>query len=68
MMKINKGLALLVLGFYIAVSLHMVAINKCPADSGKHGMTEPSAERYAEIFSKTSEMVTNGLNIPKYES
>ena len=24
-------------------------------DSGKHGMTEPSAERSAELFSKTSE-------------
>ena len=33
-------------------------------DSGKHGMTEPSAE----LFSKTSEMVPNGLNIPMYES
>ena len=38
------------------------------ADSGKHGMTESSAERFAEIFSKTSEMVPNGLNIPMYES
>ena len=37
-------------------------------DSGKHGMTEPSAERSAELFSKTSEMVPNGLNIPMYES
>ena len=33
-------------------------------DSGKHGMTETSAE----LFSKTSEMVLNGLNIPMYES
>ena len=31
---------------------------------GKHGMTESSAE----LFSKTSEMVPNGLNIPMYES
>ena len=38
------------------------------ADSGKHGMTEPSVERSAELFSKTSEMVPNGLNIPMYES
>ena len=38
------------------------------ADSGKHGMTESSAERSAELFSKTSEMVPNGLNIPMYES
>ena len=36
-------------------------------DSGKRGMTEPSAERSAELFSKTSEMVPNGLNIPMYE-
>ena len=35
---------------------------------GKHGMTESSAERSAELFSKTSEMVPNGLNIPMYES
>ena len=33
-------------------------------DSGKHGMTEPSAERSAELFSKTSEMVPNGLFFP----
>ena len=33
-------------------------------DSGKHGITEPSAE----LFSKTSEMVPNGLNIPMDES
>ena len=31
-------------------------------------MTETSAERSAELFSKTSEMVPNGLNIPMYES
>ena len=37
------------------------------ADSGKHGMTESSAEHSAEHFSKTSEMVPNGLNIPMYE-
>ena len=37
-------------------------------DSGKHGMTESSAECSAELFSKTSEMVPNGLNIPMYES
>ena len=42
-------------------------IKKIP-DSGKHGMTEPSAERSAELFSKTSEMVPNGLYIPMYES
>ena len=36
-------------------------------DSGKHGMMESSAERYAELFSKTSEMVPNSLNIPQYE-
>ena len=35
------------------------------ADSGKHGMTESSAEGSAELF---SEMVPNGLNIPMYES
>ena len=38
------------------------------ADSKKHGMTESSAEHSAEPFSKTSEMVPNGLNIPMYES
>ena len=38
------------------------------SDSGKHGMTESSAERSAELFSNTSEMVPNGLNIPMYES
>ena len=37
-------------------------------DSGKHGMTERSGERSAELFSKTSELVLNGLNIPVYES
>ena len=42
-------------------------INLIP-DSGKHEMTESSAEHCAEIFSKTSEMVPNGLNIPMYES
>ena len=42
-------------------------INLIP-DSGKHGMTESSAEHSAEIFSKTSEMVPNGLYIPMYES
>ena len=31
-------------------------------------MTEPSAESSAELFSKTSEMDPNGLNIPMYES
>ena len=31
-------------------------------------MTEPFAELSAELFSKTSEMVPNGLNIPVYES
>ena len=36
-------------------------------DSGKHGMMESSVERYAELFSKTSEMVPNSLNIPQYE-
>ena len=36
-------------------------------DSGKHEMTESSAERSAELFSKTSEMAPNGLNIPLYE-
>ena len=38
------------------------------ADSGKHGITESSTEHSAEIFSKPSEMVPNGLNIPTYES
>ena len=38
------------------------------SDSGKHGMTEPSAEQSAELFSNTSEMVPSGLNIPMYES
>ena len=37
-------------------------------DSGKHGMTASSAECSAELFSKTSEMLPNGLNIPMYES
>ena len=31
-------------------------------------MAETSAERSSELFSKTSEMVPNGLNIPMYES
>ena len=30
-------------------------------DSGKNGMMESSAERSAELFSKTWEMVPNGL-------
>ena len=38
------------------------------ADSGKHGMMESSAEYAAEVFSSTSEIVPNGLNIPMYES
>ena len=31
-------------------------------------MTESSAERSAELFSKTSEVVPNGQNIPMYDS
>ena len=30
-------------------------------------MTESSAESSTELFSETSEMVPNGLNIPMYE-
>ena len=55
----------------LVVSYRIQSINQWSAqlvfrtsDSGKHGMTEPSAE----LFSKTSEMVPNGLNIPMYES
>ena len=38
------------------------------AGSEKHGMTESSAEHSADLFSKTSGMVPNRLNIPMYES
>ena len=37
-------------------------------DSEKHGMTESPAEHSAELFSKTSRMVPNRLNMPMYES
>ena len=38
------------------------------SDSGKYRMTECSADRSADFFSKTSEMVPNALDIPMYES
>ena len=50
----------------LRVKLNSSKIFRREAESGKRGMTESSAE----LFSKTSEMVPNCLNIPTcmYES
>ena len=47
---------------------HSFLLIPSATDSGKHGMTESSAEHSAEHLSTTSEMVPIGLNIPMYES
>ena len=53
-------------GVHVPPLLNQICKASYTVHSGKHGMTEPSAERSAELFSKTSEMVLNGLNIPVY--
>ena len=53
--SLNNAAIGLLLDLPVQFSNHMRG-----TDSGKHGMTE--------LFSKTSEMVPNGLNLPMYES